>query len=155
MKSGEIVFGKKHENMHATTVQSVEPGPSLFINNESDFCSLVRQNKEQTEKSNSNLLQQIQVYGDDWCLFRHIASHLITTLLLCERNEGGMLLDPRLQKLETKLADTLRTDTVNTLKAKLHFLNSLDDALVQALCEKTKWPAFCVLRGKIKGNGVP
>ena len=47
-----------------------------------------------------------------------------------------MPLDPRLHKLETKLADTLRTDTVNTLKANLHFLNSLDDALVQALCEK-------------------
>ena len=76
VKSGEIVFGKKQENMHATTVQSVEPGPSLFINNESDFCSFVRQNKEQTEKSNSNLPQQIQVYGDGRCLFRCIASRL-------------------------------------------------------------------------------
>ena len=98
VKSGEIVFGKKQENMHATTVQSVEPGPSLFINNESDFCSFVRQNKEQTEKSNSNLLQQIQVYGDGRCLFRCIASRLNTTLLLCERNEGGMPLDPETAK---------------------------------------------------------
>ena len=77
------------------------------------------------------MLQQIQVYGDGRCLFHCIASRLNTTLLLCERNEGGMPLDPRLQKLETKLADTLRTDTVNTLKANLHFRNSLDDALVQ------------------------
>ena len=108
MKSGEIVIGRKQENMHPTTVQSVEPGPSLFINNDSDFCSFVPQNKEQNQKSNSNLLQQIQVYGDGRCLFCCIDSRLNTTLLLCERNEGGMPLDPTLQKLETKLPDTLR-----------------------------------------------
>ena len=41
VKSGEIVFGKKVENMHATTIQSVEPGPALSINTASDYCSFV------------------------------------------------------------------------------------------------------------------
>ena len=93
------------------------------------------------------MLQQIQVYGDGRCLFRCIASRLNTTLLLCERNEGGMPLDPRLQKLESKLADTLRTDTVNTLKANLHFL---DDALVQALCEKQNGQHFVSLEERLR-----
>ena len=40
IKSGEIVFGKKVENMHATTIQSVEQGPALFINTASDYVHL-------------------------------------------------------------------------------------------------------------------
>ena len=61
-----------------------------------------------------------------------------------------MPLDPRLQKLETKLADTLRTDTVNTLKANLHFLNGLDDALVQTLCEKQNDHHFVCLEERLR-----
>ena len=45
IKSGEIVFGKKQENMHATTIQSVTPGPDLYKNTASDFFSFVRQKK--------------------------------------------------------------------------------------------------------------
>ena len=40
VKSGEIVLGKKVENMHATTIQSIEPGPALFINTASD-CIII------------------------------------------------------------------------------------------------------------------
>ena len=61
-----------------------------------------------------------------------------------------MPLDLRLQKLETKLADILRTDTVNTLKTNLHFLNSLDDSLVKALCEKQNGQHFVSLEERLR-----
>ena len=43
--------------------------------------------------------------------------------------------DPRLENFETSLADILRADTFHILKANLHFLNILDDAIKKALCE--------------------
>ena len=46
-----------------------------------------------------------------------------------------MPLDPRLENFETSLADILRADTVHILKANLHFLNILDDAIEKASCE--------------------
>ena len=104
--------------MHATTIQSVEPGPELYINTASDYCSFVRQINEPSNITCPSL-KQVNVFGDDRCLFRCIATRLYTPLLLCDRNEGGMPRDPRLEKLETNLADILRADTVNILKANL------------------------------------
>ena len=40
IKSGEIVFGKKQENMQATTIQSVTPGPELYKNTASEYAHL-------------------------------------------------------------------------------------------------------------------
>ena len=57
----------------------------------------------------------------------------ILPLLFCARHEGGMPLYPMLKNFETSLADILRADTVQTLKANLHFLNVLDDAFKKAL----------------------
>ena len=132
VKSGEIVFGKKVENMHDTTIQSVEPGPTLFINTASDYCSFLRQIKDITCPS----LKQVNVIWDGRCLFRCIATLLYMPLLLCERNEGGMPRVPGLENLETNLTDILRADTVNILKANLQILNDMDDAILMAFCEK-------------------
>ena len=136
IKSGEIVFGKKQENMHATTIQSVTPGPELYKNTASDYCSFVRQKSDDSNSTGSMAFKHVKVYGDGRCLFRCIATLLNRQLLLCARNEGGMPVDPRLENFETSLADILRADTVQTLEANLHFLNILDDAIKKALCEK-------------------
>ena len=76
VKSGEIVFGKKVENMLATTIQSVEPGPALFINTASGYCSFVRQINEPSDITCPSL-KQVNVFGDGKCLFRCIATRLL------------------------------------------------------------------------------
>ena len=73
-----------------------------------------------------------------------------TSLLLCDRNEGGMPRDPRLEKLETNLADILRADTVNILKANLQILNDMDDAILRALCEKQNGQFYDSLEDRLK-----
>ena len=136
IKSGEIVFGKKQENVHATTIQSVTLGPDLYKNTASDYCSIVRQKSNNSNSTGSMAFKQFKVYGDGKCLFRCTATLLNRPLLLCARNEVGIPLDPRLDNFETSLADILQADTVQTLEANLHFLNILDDAVKKALCEK-------------------
>ena len=75
-------------------------------------------------------------------------------LLLCDRNEGGMPRDPRLEKLETNLADILRADTVNILKANLQILNDMDDAILRALCEKQNGQFYYSLEDRLKDYGI-
>ena len=145
IKSGEIIFGKKQENMHATTIQSVTPGPDLYKNTASDYCSFVRQKGDDSNSTGSMAFKHVKVYGDGRCLFRCIATLLNRPLLICARNEGGMSVDPRLENFETSLADILRADTVQTLEANLHFLNILDDAIKKALCEKQTGQFYSLL----------
>ena len=61
VKSGELVFGKKVENIHTTTIQSVEPGPASFINTASDYCSFVRQINELSDITFPSL-KQVNVF---------------------------------------------------------------------------------------------
>ena len=136
IKSGEIVFGKKKKNMHATTIQSVTPGPDLYKNTASDYCSFVRQKSDGSNSIGSMAFKHVKVYGDGRCLCRCIATLLNRPLLLCVRNEGRMPLDPRLENFETSLADILQAKTVQTLEANLHFLNILDDPIKKVLCEQ-------------------
>ena len=140
-KSGVIVFGKKkhnkkQENMHATTIQLVTPGPDLYKNTASDYCSFARQKSDDSNSIGSMAFKHAKVYGDGRCLFRCIATLLNQPLLLCVRNEGRMPLDPRLENFETSLADILQAKTVQTLEANLHFLNILDDPIKKVLCEQ-------------------
>ena len=58
--------------------------------------------------------------------------------------------DPRLEKLETNLADILRADTVNILKANLQILNDMDDAILRALCEKQNGQFYDSLEDRLK-----
>ena len=142
IKSGEIVFGKKknnkkQENMHATTIQSVTPGPDLYKNTASDYCSFARQKSDDSNSIGSMAFKHAKVYCDGRCVFRCIATLLNQPLLLCFRNEGRMPLDPGLENFETSLADILQAKTVQTLEANLHFLNILDDPInKKVLCEQ-------------------
>ena len=121
--------------MHATTIQSGTPGPDLYKNTASDYCSFVRQKRDDDSNATGFMASKhVKVYGDGRCLFRCIAT-LLNRALLCARNEGGMALDTRLEDSVTSLADILRADTVQTLKANLH-LDILDDVIKKALCEK-------------------
>ena len=52
-----------------------------------------------------------------------------------------MPLDPRLENFETSLADILQADNVQTLEAKLHFLNILDDP-IKKFCVNNKLANF-------------
>ena len=73
-KSGEIVLGKKQENMHATTIQSVTPGQDHYKNTASDYCSFVRQKSDDSSSTGSMAFKHVKVYGDGRCLFRCIAT---------------------------------------------------------------------------------
>ena len=75
---------------------------------------------------------------------------LYTQLLLYDRNEGGMPRNPRLEKLETNLADILWADTVNILKANLQILNDMDDAILRALCQKQNGQFYDSLEDRLK-----
>ena len=76
IKSGEIVFGRKQESMHTTTIQSVTPGPDLYKNTASDYCSFVRQKSDDSNSTGSMAFKHVKVYGDGRYLFRCIATLL-------------------------------------------------------------------------------
>ena len=67
---------KKQENMHATTIQSVTPGPELYKNTASDYCSFVRQKSDDSNSIGSMAFKHVKVYGHGRCLFRCIATLL-------------------------------------------------------------------------------
>ena len=149
IKSGEIVFGKiKTRDMHATTIQSITPGPDLYKNTATDYCSFVRQSDD-SNSIGSMALKHVKVYGDGRCLFRCIATLLNWPLLLCVRNEGRIPLDPRLENFETNLADILQANTVQTMEADLHFLNILDDPIKKVLCEQQTGQFYSSLEDRL------
>ena len=76
IKLGETVFGKKQENMHTTTIQSVTPGPDLYKNTASDYCSFVRQKNDDRNSTGYMAFKHVKVYGHGRCLFRCIATLL-------------------------------------------------------------------------------
>ena len=64
------------------------------------------------------------IYGDGNCPFRAIASGIITTLISCERNEGGCPVDKIHAALEAKLASELRSKAVDMLRSNKEICQS-------------------------------
>ena len=73
----KLFLAKKQENMHAITIQSVTPGPDLYKNTASDYCSFVKQKKSDDSNSTGSMaFKHVKVYGDGRCLFTCIATLL-------------------------------------------------------------------------------
>ena len=127
---------KKQQNKtHATTIQSITPGPDLHKNTAPDYCSFVRQSDD-SNSIGSMALKHVKVYGNGRCLFRCTATLLIP-------------LDPRLENFETSLADILQANTVKTLEANLHFLNILHDPIKKVLCEQKTGQFYSSLEDRL------
>ena len=56
--------------MHATTIQSVTPGPELYKNTALDYCLFVRQKSDDSNSIWFMAFKHVKVYGDGRHLFR-------------------------------------------------------------------------------------
>ena len=128
-----LSFGSSKYGLHGTSVQALQPKSHSIKNSPDDYVMFQRQ-------SSINELEQslfpLRVYPDGRCLFRSVASRLEQQLPICQRNNGGVSVDPILFKLETKLADLLRDRTVSVLKSNLTFFQQLDSVILHTLCKK-------------------
>ena len=69
-------------------------------------------------------LEVVPIYGDGNCLFRAIASGITTTLITCDRNEGGYPVDKVHTAMEKKLASELRSKAVDMLRSNKELFQS-------------------------------
>ena len=88
-----------------------------------DVLSSLKSSSENAMESNGSL-EVVPIYGDGNCLFRAIASGITTTLISCERNEGGYPVDKVHTAMEAKLASELRSKAVDMLRSNRELCQS-------------------------------
>ena len=62
------------------------------LDTSNDVLSSLKSSSENAVETNGSL-EVVPIYGDGNCLFRAITSGITTTLISCERNEGGYPVD--------------------------------------------------------------
>ena len=74
------------------------------LKNELDTSNDVLSSSGENAVESNGSFEVVPIYGDGNCIFRAIASGITTTLLSCERNEGGYPVDKVHAAMEAKLA---------------------------------------------------
>ena len=72
-------------------------------------------------KLNMNDYVVVQVVACGRCLFRSIGVQSVQKLSSAARLSSGIIRNPQLQALETRLADTIRSEVVFTLEVRCSF----------------------------------
>ena len=100
-------------------------------------------------------LEVVPIYGDGNCLFRAISSGITTTLISCERNEGGYPVDKVHAAIEAKLASELRSKAVDTLRSNRELCQShAEDISLDYLWEGDEYGSLDSRLKEIEKNSI-
>ena len=88
-----------------------------------DVLSNLKSSSENAVESHGSL-DVVPIYGYGNCLFRAMASGITTTLISCERNEGGHPVDKVHAVMEAKLASELLSKAADMLRSNRELCQS-------------------------------